>query len=240
MAYTVHRKPGPHGEAALGAWRGVEGSSERGDAFGHALQSVARDRRTRRVGGAAVLDTDQQLILFIGESHGRAGRARVPCDVRQRLLDDAVRGPVQGRRKQPLPARHHQLHVEAGRAGALDEKRRASRGLVGPQHVQGGAQLAHRLATGLLDREQRGRYLLAALAGQMHGDARLELDDRDAVRERVVQLTGDAQALLPGPAQRGLLPGALRLEGALLGLAQIRLPVLVGEPGDDGAQEPAA
>ena len=57
-----------------------------------------------------------------------------------------------------------------------------------------------------------GRRLLAVLAGQVHGDPGLHLDHRDAVGQRVVQLPGDAQALLPGAAQRHLLAGAFGLD----------------------------
>jgi hypothetical protein len=39
----------------------------------------------------------------------------------------------------------------------------------------------------------------------------LHLDDRDLVRERIVQLARDVQPLLVGAAPRGLLAGALGL-----------------------------
>jgi hypothetical protein len=132
-----------------------------------------------------------------------------------------------------------QVHGEACRAGALHEEGRGAGRLVGAQHLEGGAQFAHGLAAGLLDGEQGRGYVLAALAREVDGDARLELDDRDAVGERVVQLPGDPQAFLARPAQGGFLAGAFGLQGALFGLAQIRLPVASGEAGDDRAQEPA-
>ena len=84
-----------------------------------------------------------------------------------------------------------------------------------------------------------GSHLAAPLARQVHRNARLELDDRDGVGQGVVQLPGDPQPLLTGSAQRGLLSVAFGVERPLLGLAEIRLPVLVDESGDPGAEEPA-
>ena len=48
----------------------------------------------------------------------------------------------------------------------------------------------------LLDGQQSGRDILAALAGQVYRDARLNLDHRDAMGQGVVQLAGNAQPLL--------------------------------------------
>ncbi|ARX87504.1 hypothetical protein SMD44_06985 [Streptomyces alboflavus] len=165
--------------------------------------------------------------------------ARVPGRVGEALLDDAVHALFQGRGQGPLAPGHRQLDGQPGRARALDEQGGAAGGPVGAQDLQGGAQLPHGLAAGLLDGEQRGRHLLAALARQVDGDSRLELDDGDLVGEGVVQFTGDAQALLAGPAQRHLLTGPLGLQGALLGLAQIRLPGRGRDAGGDGTHEPA-
>ena len=96
--------------------------------------------------------------------------------------------------------------------------------LVGAQHAERRAQfpLASALASSIAS--QRGRHLLAALARQVHRDARLDLDHRDAVRQRVVQFAGDAQPLLHGLAAGRLVAGALRLFRALLHLADVHLP----------------
>lgn len=163
----------------------------------------------------------------------------MPGGVRQGLLDDAVSGPVHGRREGTLLSGHPQIDGEPRGAGLLDQQRRCTGRLVGPQHLQCGAQFTHRLTAGLLDGEQCGRHLLAPLARQMDGDSRLELDDRDAVGQRVVQLPCDAQSFLTGTAQCRFLAGPFGLQGALFGLAQIGPPVAVGEACDQGAQEPA-
>src|SRR5690606_7561982 len=89
---------------------------------------------------------------------------------------------------------------------------------VGAEHVEGRTQLAYGVVARLLDREQRGGDLLAALARQVRGDPGLDLDHGDAVRQRVVELAGDAQSLLRGPAAGRLLPAALGVDRALLGL----------------------
>jgi len=58
----------------------------------------------------------------------------------------------------------------------------------------------------------------------VHRHASLNLDHRDAVRQGIVQFTGDAQALLHRPAPGGLVLGPLRLVGPPLYLADVLLP----------------
>nr|WP_260428307.1 hypothetical protein [Micromonospora globispora] len=54
-----------------------------------------------------------------------------------------------------------------------------------------------------------------------------------------MQIPGDAQALLPGAAQRHLLTGAFGLDRPLLDLFQVRTALPRDEPGDVGRHEPA-
>lgn len=183
----------------------------------------------------------------MGEAYLGLRPVRVPGHVGERLLDDAVRGTVHGLRQRAgglvgVPDRDGDR--DARRPGALHEfvqpvQARALRHHIRTQDLQRRAQLTHRLAARLLDGQQRGGHLVTALAREMHGNARLELDDRDGVGEGVVQLAGDPQPFLARPAQRGLLTRAFGLACPLLRLPQIRLPVLVDEPGDTRREEPA-
>jgi hypothetical protein len=92
------------------------------------------------------------------------------------------------------------------------------------QHAERRAQFPGGVRARLLDREQRGRDVLAALAGQVHRHTSLNLDDRDAMGKGIVQLAGDTQTLFHRHAPGGLVPGPLRLIRAVLDLAQVQLP----------------
>lgn len=93
-------------------------------------------------------------------------------------------------------------------------------GVVVAQGLQGGAELPGRLPAGLPDGQQGLRDLFAALAGHMDGGFGLHLDDRDLVRERIVQLSRNVQPLLVSAAPCGLLPGAFGFVGPPLGLPE--------------------
>jgi hypothetical protein len=67
---------------------------------------------------------------------------------------------------------------------------------VAAQQVERGAQLLERIAAGRLDVRQRGPGLVGLLVEQMQRDARLHVDQRDVVREHVVQLLREREALL--------------------------------------------
>ena len=73
----------------------------------------------------------------------------------------------------------------------------------------------------------------------MHRHAGLNLDHRDAVRQGVVQLTGDPQPLLHRPAPGGFVPGPLRLVGPLLDLADVQLPHAERHDHDARRDEPS-
>ena len=171
------------------------------------------------------------------------------ADVGERLLDDPVRGPIDLGRQRPLGSADGDGGGDASGPGSLDQlvqpvepaaRRLVARGVrhVGPQHVEGGAQLAGGVAARLLDGEERIGHRLAALAGQVNGHAGLHLDHRDAVGERVVQLPGDPQPLVAGPAAGRLLPRALGLGGPLLGRPDRRLPLPRHLGGDARGHDP--
>ncbi len=168
----------------------------------------------------------------------------MPGDVGEGLLHDAVGGAVDLGREAPDVTLHVDGQLDArgpGPPGELVHPGEAGPGVhhVRAEHLQRGAEFPHRLAARLLDGQEGRFHLGAPLAGEVDGDTGLELHDRDGVGERVVELAGDAQPLLTGATQGGLLPGPFGVQGALLGLAQIGLPVLVDQAGDTGAQEPA-
>ena len=101
---------------------------------------------------------------FVAQAHGRAGRVGVPERVRERLLDDPVRGEIDpGSQGRACPA--GQLHRRPGRAPGPARRpvreRRRRRGLqvVGwpAQHPEQPAQLGQGLAGGIRDHLHRPR-----------------------------------------------------------------------------------
>ena len=143
----------------------------------------------------------------------RAG-AGVADDVGERLLHDAEGGQVDagGARGRASPvtssvARRARPRARASTSASRSRRpggRAPGRGPVvaAPQHVEHRAQLAERLLAGVLDGGERRAGLLGLLVQQVQGDAGLHVDERDVVGEHVVQLAGDAQPLLAGPAAR--------------------------------------
>ena len=132
------------------------------------------------------------------------------ADVGERFLHDPVGGLVHVRWEHPLGAGDGDGDREAGGPRAGDQpvelaEIAAVAVLGAAQHAERGAQLPGGVRARLLDRQQRRRHLVAALAGQVHRHPGLNADDGDAVRQRVVQLAGDPQPLLLGAALRLLL-----------------------------------
>ena len=102
---------------------------------------------------------------------------------------------------------HLKRDPDAGRGGAGDEvveavqarRRRPGRLLAGAaQHAEHRADLAQRVGARLVDRRQCDPRLLGLLVHQVQGDAGLDVDQRDVVRQHIVELLGDAQPLLVG------------------------------------------
>ena len=103
--------------------------------------------------------------------------------------------------------------------------------VLGAQHAERRAQFPCGVRARLLDGQQRGRDILAALACQVHRHASLDLDHRDAVRQGIVQFTGDPQPLFHRPAPGGaFLPTiAMVVAGASLSNV-VLLPKLGPKP----------
>ena len=103
------------------------------------------------------------------------------------------------------PALDHLLdeRVELRRA-RLGRQRLAVRARLGPQDAEQAAHLGQRLAARVADRAQRGGGGRRALLGARRRAVGLHDDDRQRVRDDVVQLAGDPGALERG-ADRGLL-----------------------------------
>ena len=173
---------------------------------------------------AVVVDLHGQVLLAVGDPDGGGGRAGVAGHVGQRLLHDPVGGQVgpgrQGTRRPLDPG----ADLQAGRAGPRDQAVQLGQaGGGGPgrrlvalaEHVQDRAELPQCVVGGLLDGLQGAAGLARLLVHQVQGHAGLDVDQGDVVGEHVVQLAGDAHALLAGPPLRLLGPGPLGGQAAL-------------------------
>ena len=177
---------------------------------------------------SVVVHLHRQLTGSVRQLDGRGAGPRVADDVGQRLLHDPERCQIDARRERPTLAVHFQRDPDAGRGGAGHEvvkavqarRRRPGRLLAGAaQHAEHRADLAQGVGARLVDRRQRDPRLLGLLVHQMQGDAGLDVDQRDVVRQHVVELLGDAQPLLVGLAAGLELASALDLREALPAIA---------------------
>lgn len=226
-------------ETAAVAGAGGEGAAEGADAFAHAEQAVATALLGGGVrgalgvaaggtglAGAVVHDRDLDVPSDAYDAHlGPRARARVLADVGQGLLDDPVGGEVHGRGQVGVLVGAGDLHRQAGAAegtGQLFQEAEPGGGFGGrlrvaglAEQADGGAQLVERAAAGLADMGEGLLGLVGALVHDMGGDTGLHIDQGDVVGDHVVQVAGDAQALLGDPAAGLLLPGALGAVGAV-------------------------
>ena len=241
---------GAHLEAAAVLRSGVEPAAERGHPFAHADEAEPGARRPggrcwcRADAGAVVVDLDREGVRRVVQVNRRAGPAGVTADVGERFLHDPVGGLVHFGRQRPLGAGHGHGHREPGRARARHQAVQLAEAaavavLLAAQHAERRAQFPRGVRARLLDRQQRGRHLLAALAGQVHRHAGLNADDGDAVGQGIVQLTGDPQPLFHRPAPGDFVPGPLRLLGALLDLAEVQPPDAGRHDHDAGRDDPS-
>ena len=146
-------------------------------------------------------------------------------DVGQRLLDDAVGGGADRRGDALLGAAQVDVDAHAGRAqrrgelGHLGEQARRAHGRGGAllaQQAERRAEVVERGARDALDLGQRGLGLAGALVDHVGGDAGLHVDRDHRVGDDVVDLLGDAQALV-AEAPVGLVAGAALVLGLALG-----------------------
>ena len=155
--------------------------------------------------------------------------------VRDRFLQDPVCGAAHGARQRRRRRGCFQRDVESGVArlgGELVDLSQA--GLrhaavaVVTEYPEDGAHLPQRPGTGLLDGLQRFACLFRSLVEHVRGDPGLDVDDRDGVRDRVVDLARDAEPFGVDPRPRLLLAGPFRQLGTLLSFGRD------DPPGPDG------
>ena len=172
---------------------------------------------------------------------------RVAHHVRQRFLDDAVRGDVDRRRHRRRPRIAVEVDRDAGATRVVDQgaellqpwRRRQRNLLVVAQHSDGHPQLVERLLAELLDRGQRRRGLLGMALEHVQGGTRLHVDRGDAVGDHVVEVAGDAQAFLGDAAPGLLLAGLLEGASTLLELGEVGPATEVRGAEEHRATDPA-
>lgn len=163
----------------------------------------------------------------------RAGAVAVLRGVREGLLDRPVGDHVAGGRQPRDPALVANGDDEA-RAGEvvdqvgqlLEPGLRDQRCLVvGAQDGQQVAYVPEDPARGALDREEcrAGGVALGVQTGQ--GNGGVQADQRDLVRDDVVQVAGDAEPLLAHAPRRLRLSGRLRVIGPGHDLRDVGAPV---------------
>lgn len=154
--------------------------------------------------------------------------------VGQRLLRDPERRQGDGVR-QALGPRSVDLQVDVDTilTGARHEagepieagcgrERRVAVGAVA-QHAEDRAQLADRVAAGVLDRLQRVTGVRGIPVEQLSGGGGLDVDRRERMGHHVVQIARDAQPLLLGAALGLLLARALGEREALPEQLEVRV-----------------
>jgi len=113
-AASAERQDSLDAEAVAVDRAGARRAAEEGDALAHAGDPVAAGGQLGGRAAAVVLDGDGHRRRAVGDRDRRVCRARVAHDVRQRLLDDAVRRQVEGRGQRPWLAPHVQHDMESG------------------------------------------------------------------------------------------------------------------------------
>ncbi len=244
------RQPGADGEPAAWAGTGDHVPADGGRPFGHAGDAVPAapvgiDRRRRAP--TVVDDLDPHRIGFVADGHRRRRvHARVAHHVGQRLLHDAVRGEVDRRRNGRRSGVAVDGDGDAGVAGVLDQRvdlvepwRRRQRDLVVvAQHTDGRPQLVERLLAELLDGRERRTGLFRMAIEHVQGGPGLHVDRGDAVGDHVVEVAGDAEALLGDAAPGFLLTGFLQVLRALLELGEVGPPAEVGRAEEHRPADP--
>ena len=107
------------------------------------------------------------------------------------------------------------------------------------QHTDGRPQLVERLLAELLDRRERRTGLFRMAIEHVQRGPGLHVDRGDAVGDHVVEVAGDAEALLGDAAPGFLLAGLLQVLRALLELGEVGPPAEVGRAEEHRPADPA-
>ncbi len=169
------------------------------------------------------------------------------ADVGQGLLDDPVRGEVDGG-GQPVAVGAGYLDGEPRVAEGVDqlaEDGEAGCGFGGrlgvallAQEADGDPQLVERGAAGVAYVGERLLGLVGTLVHDVGGDPGLHVDQGDVVGDDVVEVPGDPQPLLGDPAAGLLLPRTFGPLGAFPDGVDERAPAAYGVPGGSGEPGP--
>ena len=162
------------------------------------------------------VDLDRDAVVVARGAPSPTLARGVAGDVGQRLLHDPEGGELDRGRQLLAGAVARGATSSRWRAPSATRPSRSARpgagargaSLAAAQHVERAAQLAQRLAAGLLDVGERRAGLLGLVVDQVQGHAGLHVDQRDVVGEHVVQLLGELQPLLARAALALLLLGA--------------------------------
>ena len=193
---------------------------------------------------AVVGDLEVERLACVAEDDSSRRRPRVLERVRERFLDDPVRGEIEPGAERFRRAVDVDLDREPGAAVVLDERAEVRQGrALGGVRLDRSEQPAHlceRLPPGTGNRAQRLDRAAGLSLEREPRRAGLDRHHADRVRDHVVQLAGDSQALGRPCGAVSLLALALQLRRALAQLERLVLAppqCLADEPrtdADDG------
>ena len=189
--------------ASAGA-REERAARERG-AFPHAHQPVARDRLSAGRTRAEVPDAHAERLVAVQQVDLDVRTRSVAPGIRQRLLDDPVRGQVDAQREPPDIPAPRDADIGSRRPRLVDQiVEVAEPGLGRPvglaagvfaKHAEQPAGLGERLARRRGDRFEPAAGVARELGRGQPRSLALDRDHRQVVRDDVVQLPGDARTL---------------------------------------------
>ena len=236
-------------EAAVGCLR-LERSAEERGALAHADDPVAAAGHPAAVGDDRVRDRDRERARGEGEPHVGAA-APVARRVRERLLEDPVRGAVDARGERGACSPRTATSTAARRRGGARRKRverRQSRRrldlaalLVLAQRAHEPVDLRDRVAGDLLDRLEGGAGRVRVALLEQPGGPGLHEDDVDRVPRGVVEVARDARPLLGRREPPLALGVALGSRGPGLELGDPLPPepgAVAGHPGPAPEEDP--
>ena len=153
--------------------------------------------------------------------------------VRQRFLHDAVGGERHAGRHVAVAALDADFDLEAGGPDRLDQARQLGeigrgfvlRAGVFAQHAEHAADLGQRGTAGVGDRLERFLRFGRIGVDDVRAHARLHRDDAHRVRDHVVELLRDAEALVGHRPLRFVVAFALEHLGSLFELLHVEPPV---------------